>query len=79
MSQWLTSCCRRSGHHDEFPSLEETLQHPSYPSTIWALLPKSKGKLAVAEDRGGPWDIVWEVHGTGPVKLCVRNDARLYL
>ncbi|KAJ4195753.1 hypothetical protein FALCPG4_003687 [Fusarium falciforme] len=54
-----------------FPSTEETLKHPAYPATIWALEPHQKGKLPVAKDRGGPVNIAWEVHGDGPIKLVL--------
>ena len=54
------------------PSIEETLNHPAYPTTLWALEPHSQGKLSVAEGRGGPVGIAWEIHGEGPVKLVVR-------
>ncbi|GAB0133236.1 hypothetical protein EsDP_00001648 [Epichloe bromicola] len=52
-----------------FPSPEETMRHPAFRSAVWALEPHSAGKLAVAKDRGGPIDIYWEVHGSGPTKL----------
>lgn len=58
--------------HPAFPSTEETLKHPAYPTTIWALEPHQEGKLPVAKDRGGPVNIAWEVHGAGPIKLVVR-------
>ncbi|RGP79594.1 hypothetical protein FLONG3_2342 [Fusarium longipes] len=53
------------------PSVEETLNHPAYPTTLWALEPTSQGKLSVAEGRGGPVGIAWEIHGEGPVKLVL--------
>lgn len=67
--QTLTLVARRAYR---FPSVEETLAHPAFPGTIWALEPHSHGKVAVAKDRGGPVDIAWEIHGSGPVKLVVR-------
>ncbi|EWY95595.1 hypothetical protein FOYG_04594 [Fusarium oxysporum NRRL 32931] len=54
-----------------FPSAEETLKHPAYPGTLWALEPHSHGKVSVAEGRGGPVGIAWEIHGQGPVKLVL--------
>lgn len=62
----------RRRRYPAFPSTEETLKHPAYPATIWALEPHQKGKLPVAKDRGGPVNIAWEVHGDGPIKLVVR-------
>ncbi|KAF7554115.1 hypothetical protein G7046_g6908 [Stylonectria norvegica] len=57
-----------------FPSAEETIRHPAYPATIWALEPHRHGKLAAAKHRGGPVHIAWEIHGTGPIKLVVCNN-----
>ncbi|CCF37210.1 hypothetical protein CH063_08602, partial [Colletotrichum higginsianum] len=52
-----------------FPSAEETMKHPSYPSVIWNLEPDRKGKCPVAQGRGGPLNIAWEIHGHGPSKI----------
>ncbi|GJN70125.1 hypothetical protein PCL_09940 [Purpureocillium lilacinum] len=54
-----------------FPSVEETLQHPAYPGTIWALEPHRHGVLGAAVNRGGPVNIAWAIHGSGPVKLVM--------
>ncbi|KAM5355207.1 hypothetical protein ACJ41O_001853 [Fusarium nematophilum] len=61
----------RRRRHRAFPSAEETLKHPAYPGTVWALEPHQKGKLAAAKDRGGPVGIAWEIHGDGPIKLVL--------
>ncbi len=37
----------------------------------WPLKPAKKGKCAVANGRGGPIQISYEVHGNGPIKLVV--------
>ena len=37
----------------------------------WPLKPAEKGKVAVAKRRGGPIQISYEIHGTGPMKLVV--------
>ena len=37
----------------------------------WPLKPAEKGKFAVAKGRGGPIQISYEIHGTGPTKLVV--------
>ncbi|KAG5979623.1 hypothetical protein E4U55_004951 [Claviceps digitariae] len=54
-----------------FPSCEETMQHRAYESAIWGLEPHSCGKLAVAEGRGGPLELYWEVHGEGEMKIVL--------
>ncbi|KAF6822868.1 aminoacrylate hydrolase RutD 1 [Colletotrichum plurivorum] len=52
-----------------YVTAEETMKHPSYPSTIWNLEPDRKGKCPVAKDRDGPFNISWEIHGHGPSKI----------
>ncbi|KAF7549157.1 hypothetical protein G7Z17_g6580 [Cylindrodendrum hubeiense] len=54
-----------------FPSAEETLKHAAYPSTVWGLEPHQHGKFAAAKDRGGPVNIAWSIHGSGPIKLVL--------
>lgn len=54
------------------PTVAETLAHPAFPTAIWNLEPDRKGLCPVAEGRGGPFGINWEVHGDGPIKLVVR-------
>ncbi|KAL6703817.1 hypothetical protein ACN47E_009036 [Coniothyrium glycines] len=44
---------------------EELVKHPEYTHTIWPLQPTKQGKVAVAQDRGGPVKIAYEVHGQG--------------
>ncbi|KAF2101598.1 alpha/beta-hydrolase [Rhizodiscina lignyota] len=44
-------------------------EHPEYPHVIWDLEPDQKGKLPVAKGRGGPFNIAYEVHGHGPIKI----------
>lgn len=51
--------------------MAEILAHPAYPDTLWELTPTQKGRLPVAEGRGGPINIEWEVHGQGDIKLVV--------
>lgn len=57
-----------------FPTVEETLKHPAYPTAIWKLVPHKKGRAPVAEGRGGPFNIGWEIHGSGPTKLVVSRS-----
>jgi len=47
------------------------LAHKAYPEAIWNLTPTQSGKLPVAAGRGGPFNIDWEVHGHGDIKLVV--------
>ncbi|KAK3317815.1 Alpha/Beta hydrolase protein [Cercophora scortea] len=51
------------------PTVAETKSHPAYPTTIWQLEPDRSGLLPVAEGRGGPFNISWEIHGEGPIKV----------
>lgn len=53
------------------PTVAETLRHPAFPTAIWQLEPDRKGLAPVAEGRGGPFNISWEIHGSGPVKLVL--------
>lgn len=55
-----------------FPSVDEVAKTDAFPTAIWQLDPHSEGMLSVAAGRGGPFDVHWEIHGTGPVKLVVR-------
>ncbi|KAK3385382.1 Alpha/Beta hydrolase protein [Podospora didyma] len=51
------------------PTVAETLAHPAFPTAIWNLEPDRKGLAPVAEGRGGPFNISWEIHGEGPIKV----------
>lgn len=53
----------------------ELLKHPEYEHVTWDLKPAQKGKVAVAEGRGGPIQISYEVHGNGPTKLVVGTTS----
>ena len=52
-------------------SAVELVKHPEFEHVTWPLKPAEKGKVAVAKGRGGPIQISYEVHGTGPMKLVV--------
>lgn len=54
-----------------FPSVDEVAKTDAFPTAIWQLDPHSEGMLSVAAGRGGPFDVHWEIHGTGPVKLVL--------
>ncbi|KAL8393196.1 hypothetical protein RB595_003119 [Gaeumannomyces hyphopodioides] len=53
----------------DFATVEEVLKHPAYPTSTWRLVPTRSGRLPVAEGRGGPLNISWEIHGSGPCKI----------
>lgn len=57
----------------------ELIEHPAFPKAIWDLQPTTKGKCAVAAGRGGPFDIVYEIHGTGPIRTIVSIYRALTL
>ncbi|EAW14883.1 alpha/beta fold hydrolase [Aspergillus clavatus NRRL 1] len=48
----------------------EVLAHPAYKTVNWNLPPTTSGRVPVAQNRrGGPININYEIHGSGPVKL----------
>ncbi|KAK4445537.1 Alpha/Beta hydrolase protein [Podospora aff. communis PSN243] len=51
------------------PTAAEVLAHPAFPSAVWRLKPDQSGLAPVAEGRGGPFNISYEIHGNGPIKL----------
>ena len=51
---------------------EEIKQHPEYQNVTWDLKPARKGRVSVAHGRGGPFELAYEIHGVGPLKLVVR-------
>jgi hypothetical protein len=51
------------------------LKHPEYAHTIWDLTPAQKGKAVVANARGGPINIAYEVHGHGDRHLVVGDTV----
>ncbi|KAL2174807.1 Alpha/Beta hydrolase protein [Thermothelomyces heterothallicus CBS 202.75] len=53
------------------PTVAETLKHPAYPTATWNLEPDRKGLVPVAEGRGGPFNMSWEIHGVGPIRLIL--------
>lgn len=55
-----------------FPSVDEVAKTDAFPTAIWRLDPHQEGMLSVAAGRGGPFNVHWEIHGSGPVKLIVR-------
>ena len=45
---------------------------------VWDLTPIKKGSVPVAHGRGGPINIFYEIHGSGPKHLVV-NNLNLYM
>ena len=58
-------------YRDAFPLVTDVLKHPAFPTAIWALEPTRSGLLPVADGRGGPFKVSWEIHGEGPVRVVV--------
>jgi hypothetical protein len=53
----------------------EIVAHPAYESVEWKLPPTVSEKCSVAKDRtGGPFNLYYEIHGTGPVKMVVSSN-----
>lgn len=51
---------------------EQLQKHPEYPYVHWKLEPEKSGKVEVARGRrGGPFNIYYEVHGQGPIRMVV--------
>ncbi|KAL3468853.1 Alpha/Beta hydrolase protein [Aspergillus californicus] len=51
-------------------SAEQVVAHPAYKFIDWNLAPTTSGTTAVADKRrGGPINLYYEIHGTGPIKL----------
>ncbi|KAL9055583.1 MAG: hypothetical protein Q9162_003480 [Coniocarpon cinnabarinum] len=44
----------------------ELSAHPEFPHVIWDLQPKTTGRCPCGPGRGGPYDIFYELHGSGP-------------
>ena len=54
-------------------SAEELKKHPYFHKLEWDLPPTKEGLCPVAKGRGGPFNLWYEVHGTGDTKLVVRT------
>lgn len=55
-------------------SAAQVQEHPEFPHVNWNLTPTKKGKIAAARDRGGPINIAFEIHGTGPSHVVVSQS-----
>jgi hypothetical protein len=50
----------------------EVAGHPAFKEpVIWDLKPTTKGKCTVAQGRGGPFNIAYEIHGVGNLHVVV--------
>ncbi|PWY92178.1 hypothetical protein BO70DRAFT_4884 [Aspergillus heteromorphus CBS 117.55] len=55
---------------------EEVVKHPAFDTVDWNLPSTSSGTCTVAQGRrGGPLNLYYETHGTGPVKLVVSRSG----
>lgn len=52
---------------------KELKEHAEYDTIVWDLKPAKKGKVRVAAGRGGPFEIAYEIHGNGALKLVVGH------
>ncbi|KAI9827977.1 MAG: hypothetical protein M1826_006173 [Phylliscum demangeonii] len=51
-------------------SAAELMAHPAYKHAIWDLPPTTKGRATVGAGRGGPFQIAYEIHGHGPIRIA---------
>ena len=58
---------------------KEILAHPEFGKVPWKGNPTKEGFVDVANGRGGPISIAYEVHGTGPNKLVVCESVQLLI
>ncbi|KAI0150128.1 alpha/beta-hydrolase [Hypoxylon sp. NC0597] len=61
-----------------FPSVEDVVKSPAFPTAMWQLEPHRSGLLSVAADRGGPLNISWEIHGDGPLQLILISGLGFF-
>ncbi|OTA89058.1 hypothetical protein M434DRAFT_113461 [Hypoxylon sp. CO27-5] len=61
-----------------FPSVEDVVKSPAFPTAIWQLEPHRSGLLSVAAGRGGPLNISWEVHGDGALRLILISGLGFF-
>lgn len=56
-------------------TVAEIVEHPAFQQVIYNLSPTKKGTLAVAKGRGGPFNIAYEIHGTGSIHVVVSQPS----
>ncbi|KAK8069469.1 hypothetical protein PG994_006085 [Apiospora phragmitis] len=54
-----------------FPTIAQITRHPAFETAVWKLRPHQSGLLPVGATRGGPYNISWEIHGNGPIKVML--------
>ncbi|KAF2758057.1 alpha/beta-hydrolase [Pseudovirgaria hyperparasitica] len=57
----------------------ELQAHPEFKHVTWDLKPEKKESVAVANGRGGPINIAYEVHGHGDIHLVVSMRYRKWV
>lgn len=55
-------------------SAEEVQNHPEFAHVNWKLPYERRERIDVANGRGGPFKMAYELHGRGPQKTVVRNQ-----
>lgn len=56
----------------------EIIEHPAFKqNVIWDLKPNEKAKISVAKGRGGPFNLMYEMHGNGPIRILVSTRRRV--
>jgi hypothetical protein len=58
---------------------KEIFAHPEFGKVPWEGKPTKEGFVDVANGRGGPISIAYEVHGTGPNKIVVCESVQLLI
>ena len=56
----------------------QIIEHPAFEHVIRDLPPAKKGKVPVAKGRGGPFNIAYEVHGSGTTQIVVSKHVLFY-
>lgn len=56
-------------------TVAEIVEHPAFEHVIHKLSPTKNDTLAVAKGRGGPFNMAYEIHGTGPIHLVVSRPS----
>ncbi|KAK6851187.1 alpha/beta hydrolase fold [Apiospora arundinis] len=69
----MTQSARRAGTIKmmQFPTIAQITRHPAFKTAVWKLRPHQSGLLPVGATRGGPYNISWEIHGNGPIKVML--------
>jgi len=58
----------------ELPLVDDIINGPAFKTALWELEPDKHGTVEVARKRrSGPFNMYWEIHGHGPIKVLVRK------